>query len=284
MSARTAPIAGRGQHLVAVVAHPDDESFGCGSLIAQASLAGARVTVICATRGEAGERRPDPTTDAWPIDLLREAELCQAAIVLGVDEVTFLDLVDSGFSGDPPPNALISMPIDRLAGRLLDQLADLRPDVVLTLDGSDGHRDHLHLRDALGIAAKRLDQPVRLVHASLARSLMVAWAQAMRADEPHREHLTIGDEQLGRPDDQLTAIDTSDVLPIRERAIACHLSQASPFDRLPPALRHRFLTTDHVVEVALTDPVERTAPTTSRPTRTGDRSSPGRRPISSPCG
>ena len=107
----SAPIAGRDQHLVVVVAHPDDESFGCGSLIAQASRAGARVTVICATRGEAGERRPDPTTDAWPIGLLREAELCQAAIVLGVDEVVLMDLVDSGFSGEAPRSALISRPI-----------------------------------------------------------------------------------------------------------------------------------------------------------------------------
>ena len=272
MTQLTAPIAGHGEHLVAVVAHPDDESFGCGSLIAQSSLAGARVTVICATRGEAGERRPDRTTDAWPIGLLRETELCQSALVLGVDEVMFLDLADSGFSGDPPPNALISMPADRLAGRLRDQLTDLRPDIVLTLDGSDGHRDHIHLSNTLLIAVERLDRPVRLVHSSLARSSMAAWAQAMRAGQPHREHLTIGDDQLGRPDDELTAIDTSDVLSIRERAIACHLSQTSPFDNLPPALRHRFLTIDHVVEVTLTARVERIDPTINNLTLTGDNS------------
>lgn len=274
MTALTAPIAGRGQHLVAVVAHPDDESFGCGSLIAQASLAGARVTVICATRGEAGERRPDPTTDAWPIGLLREAELCQAAIVLGVDEVTLLDLADSGFSGDAPRNALISQPVDRLADQLVDQLTELRPDVALTLDGSDGHRDHAHLRDALGLAVARLDWPARLVHSSLARSLMTEWVAAMRAEEPHREHLAV-DTELGRPDEELTVIDTSDVLPIRERAIACHFSQASPFDNLPRDLRRRFLTTDHVVEVTPTAQVERIDPTTNRNlyvTLTGDHS------------
>lgn len=228
--------------------------------------------MICATRGEAGERRPDPITDAWPIGLVREAELCQAAIVLGVDEVMFLDVVDSGFSGDAPCDALFSMPVDRLAARLLEQLTDLRPDVVLTLDGSDGHRDHIHLRDALAIAVARLEQPVRFVHSSLARSSMIAWAQAMRAAEPHREHLTIDADQLGRPDDELTAIDTSDVLSIRERAIACHLSQASPFDNLPPALRHHLLTTDHVVEVTLTARVERIDPTANTLTHTGDHS------------
>ncbi|HSP30111.1 MAG TPA: PIG-L deacetylase family protein, partial [Ilumatobacteraceae bacterium] len=238
----SAPIAGRDQHLVVVVAHPDDESFGCGSLIAQAARAGARVTVICATRGEAGERRPDPTTDTWPIGLLREAELCQAAIVLGVDEVVLLDLVDSGFSGEAPSDALISRPVDEVADLLLDRLADLGPDVVLTLDGSDGHRDHVHLRDALGLAVARLHRPTVLVHSCLARSSMKAWASEMRLHEPHREHLSIDDEQLGRPDDELTVIDTSDVVVVREQAIACHLSQSSPFDNLSPTLRHRFLT------------------------------------------
>ena len=189
-AAINAPIAARGQHLVVVVAHPDDESFGCGSLIAQASKAGARVTVICATRGEAGERRPDPTTDAWPLGLLREAELCQAAIVLGVDEVDDARPVDSGFSGEPPRASLISTPLDDVAELLLERLVDLQPDVVLTLDGSDGHRDHVHLRDALGLAVVRLDRPPRLLHSCLARSLMTAWASEMRLHEPHREHLT----------------------------------------------------------------------------------------------
>jgi N-acetyl-1-D-myo-inositol-2-amino-2-deoxy-alpha-D-glucopyranoside deacetylase len=252
----SAPIAAHGQHLVVVVAHPDDESFGCGSLIAQAVLAGARVTVVCATRGEAGQRRPDPSTDAWPLGLLREAELCQAAIVLGVDDVDLLDLVDSGFSGQPPRGALISMPVDELAALIHERLVALQPDVVLTLDGSDGHRDHVHLRDAIGAAVARMDQLPRVVHSCMARSLMTAWAREIGRREPHREHLTV--EQLGRPDDQLTVIDTSDVVAIREQAIACHLSQPSPFDALPPALRRSFLTIDHVVDATPAEPVAST--------------------------
>ena len=47
---RSTALAGTGQHMVVVVAHPDDETFGCGSLIAQSSAAGARVSVICASR------------------------------------------------------------------------------------------------------------------------------------------------------------------------------------------------------------------------------------------
>lgn len=240
-------VAGDGDHVVAVVAHPDDESFGCGSLLALAAAAGARVTVICATRGESGERRPDPITDSWPLGLLREAELCHAAVVLGVDDVIVLDHVDSGFSGPTPDGALLDTAIDVLADELEARLGALRPDVVITLDGSDGHRDHQHLRDALTLAVARHDRPVRLVHSCLARSLMRDWADVMRAEAPDREHLAL--DQIGRPDDELVAVDTSAVLSVRERAIACHLSQTSPFDGLPTDLRRRFLTTDHVVEI-----------------------------------
>ena len=68
----------RGDAWLVIVAHPDDETFGCGSLIAAAASCGAEVTVLCATRGEAGERTPDvdPTADLGQI---REAELHAAA-------------------------------------------------------------------------------------------------------------------------------------------------------------------------------------------------------------
>ncbi|WP_117000919.1 PIG-L deacetylase family protein [Desertimonas flava] len=239
-------IAMAGERMVVVVAHPDDESFGCGSLIAAATAAGAGVTVLCATRGEAGERRPDPVTDTWPLGLLREVELCQAAMILGVDDVEILDYGDSGFSGPLEPGSLVATPIADVARTVGRRLAQLEPDVVLTLDGSDGHRDHQHLRDALHIAVASLDRPVRIVHSCLARSLMSEWAAVMTAAEPDREHLGVAD--LGRPDDELVAVDTSAVLGLREKAIACHLSQASPFEALPPDLRRRFLTTDFVVE------------------------------------
>ena len=53
----------RGDRWMVIVAHPDDEAFGCGSLIAHAASSGADVTVVCATRGEAGEATGD--SDFW---------------------------------------------------------------------------------------------------------------------------------------------------------------------------------------------------------------------------
>ena len=246
------PLAGPGQRLAVVVAHPDDETFGCGSLIAQAAAAGAEVTVVCATRGELGERRPDPPgthhADERPLGVVRETELCEAAAVLGVTEVVLLGHVDSGFDGAVAAEALVATDVERLAVELAEHLAVIGADVVLTLDGSDGHRDHLHVRDATLRAVQRLEPRPRLVHSCLANSLMRRWAAVMAEAQPDAAHLTIDVAELGRPDVELDVIDTAAVLGVRERAIACHRSQASPYDELPADLRRAFLANDHVVD------------------------------------
>ena len=241
------PLAGAGQRLAVVVAHPDDETFGCGSLIAQAAAAGAEVTVVCATRGELGERRPDPGDDR-PLGLVRETELCEAAAVLGVTEVVLLDHVDSGFDGPVDEGALVATEVGRLSVELAERLAVVGADVVLTLDGSDGHRDHLHVRDATLRAVQHLEPRPRLVYSCLANSLMRRWAAVMAEAHPDSAHLTIDVAELGRPDDELDVIDTSAVLDTREQAIACHRSQASPYDELPDDLRRAFLVHDHVID------------------------------------
>jgi LmbE family N-acetylglucosaminyl deacetylase len=165
----------RGEHAAVVVAHPDDESFGCGSLIARAVSAGARVTVVCATRGEAGERVGDPTTDHLPLADVRERELRAAAAALGATSVVVLGLDDSGFDGPMPATALCSTPPAEVAAMIRTALADDAPHVVITIDGSDGHRDHAHIRDAVDHLATTSASPLRVVHSSLPRSLMVRW-------------------------------------------------------------------------------------------------------------
>ena len=62
-------------------------------------------------------------------------------------------------------------------------------------------------------------------------------------------YLDLDLDALGRPDAELVAIDTSAVLAVREEAIACHRSQASPYDGLSPDLRRAFLTVDHIQEM-----------------------------------
>jgi LmbE family N-acetylglucosaminyl deacetylase len=238
---------GSDDHVVVVVAHPDDESFGCGSLIAAMTAAGARVSVICATRGEAGERIGSPDTDAVPLGVLRERELRNAARVLGVDSVELLDYVDSGFEGPLPDGALCAAAVAAVAAVLESRLANDPADVLLIVDGSDGHRDHLHVRAAVEAVVERGVPPVRLVQWCVANSVMRRWIDETKVLNPGTVYLDLDVDQLGRPDSELAALDAGRFLEVREAAIACHRSQRSPFEGLSPDLRRAFLATDYVV-------------------------------------
>lgn len=235
-----------GDRWLAVVAHPDDESFGCGSTLARAAQLGAAVTVVCATRGEAGE--PAEGCPDGDLGAVREDELRRAAARLGVD-VELLDLRDSGFAGDLPPGALCGVPVADLAAQIAATAARLAADVVVVLDGSDGHRDHLHVRAAAHAALPDLDG-VALYEHCLPNRLMRRWLAEMRELRPGTAHLALDPAALGRRDAEVTdVLDVASVLDRREAAIAEHRSQTSPFDGLSAGLRRAFLTEDHLVRV-----------------------------------
>ena len=247
-----------GDRWLVVVAHPDDEAFGCGSVIARAAGRGADVTVACATRGEAGEVRPE-LTGCGDLGTLREAELHRASAVLGAARVELLGYRDSGFDGAAAAGSLVAAPVTAVAAVLRRLVGDLRPDVVVTLDGSDGHRDHVRVRDAVraALCAPAGPRPALWEHtlpASLLRRWLVETAAARGEDVYH----ALEEDTFGRPDDEVTdVLDVRDLLGRREAAIAEHRSQTSPFDGLSPELREAFLVTDHLVRVPLaarTDP------------------------------
>jgi N-acetyl-1-D-myo-inositol-2-amino-2-deoxy-alpha-D-glucopyranoside deacetylase len=222
-----------------VVAHPDDESFGCGSILAHASAVGYETAVLCATRGEAGESR----IDSEDLGALREAELRTAADVLGVGTVRLLDHRDSGMAGDPTPGSLAAADPSKVAEQVRAIVDELRPDVVVTPDGSDGHRDHMVMRDAtLAAVDAAQHRPAATYLWCLARSSMARWAEhasgAMGAAYSG---------ELGTPDEEITTVlDVSAHLPKRWAAIRAHASQASPYDDLPPDLQHEFLATERL--------------------------------------
>ena len=247
---RTQPLATAGEHLVVVVAHPDDETFGCGSVIARATLRGADVTVACATRGEAGERAAGAPDDE-DLGSIREAELRRAAAVLGVGRVELLGYRDSGFDGEPPPGSLCAAPLAEVADAVGRLLREVDPAVVLTLDGSDGHRDHLQVGSAAREALRGADGPApTLVEQCLPNSLLRRWLDEMRAVRPDTAYHALDPATLGRDDADITdVLDTADVLDRREAAIAEHRSQTSPFEGLSPELRRAFLATDHLARV-----------------------------------
>jgi LmbE family N-acetylglucosaminyl deacetylase len=232
-------------HLVVVVAHPDDETFGCGSIVALAASRGARVSVVCATRGEAGEptERVDVTAG---LGTVRERELRTAAQILGVDHVELMGYCDSGFEGPLADRTLCATAPSTLAAHVATVLSRLAPTVVLTLDGCDGHRDHVHLRDAVTSAVRALNS--RLFFATIPNSVMRMWLTEKSTAGADTAYHHIDPDRIGRPDRDVThRVDVSSVLDRRLAAIGAHESQHSPFDGLSEPLRDAFLLTDHLV-------------------------------------
>jgi LmbE family N-acetylglucosaminyl deacetylase len=236
-----------GPRLHVVVAHPDDETFGCGGLLLHAAASGYTTFVTCATRGEAGQDRSGRS--GAELGAVREQELRRAGELLGVAEVDLLDFCDSGMIGPAGDGSLVDAELADVVEAIATSLRRVRPDVVVTLDGSDGHRDHARVRVATLQAAAEVGVEVVLL-SCLSQRLMRQWVERMRAHEPDKQHLHEEIAVLGCPDDEIsTLIDVRMHRPQLEIAMAAHASQDSPYDGLPDDLRDAFLDTARAIRV-----------------------------------
>lgn len=138
--------------LLAILPHPDDESFPMGGTLAKYAAHQTHVTLVCATRGEAGI----PSVSATEAGKIREAELRHAVAELGLSELRFLDYHDG---------RLAQVDTEEFIARLAILMKEIRPAVVLTFgpDGISGHPDHVTLSarvtqafDRAALAASRL--------------------------------------------------------------------------------------------------------------------------------
>lgn len=129
-------------------AHPDDETFFAGSM-AKYTSEGARVVIICGTRGERGATADLCTIEELP--RVRETELRESMRILGLDarDVHFLPYEDQ---------KLQEAPLEDARRLIVSIVRDVRPQVVVSFDlnGNNGHPDHVAMSrltsDALGAA------------------------------------------------------------------------------------------------------------------------------------
>jgi len=138
--------------LLIVGAHPDDETFGCGGTLAHYARKGVKVFYACATRGEAGSSDPEHMEGFATMGDMRWSELQCAAKAIGMVAM-HLGYRDSGMPGSEDnkhPQALISAPVDEVAGRVVRAIRELKPQVIITSDpsGGYGHPDHIAMHNA----------------------------------------------------------------------------------------------------------------------------------------
>jgi LmbE family N-acetylglucosaminyl deacetylase len=154
--------------ILGVWAHPDDEAYLSGGLMAMARDKGSRVVCVTATRGEHGT--PDP--QRWPPDRLahaRTAELAHCLEILGVTEHHWLGYPDSGCAAVALPEAV---------ARLCAVIDAVRPDTVLTFgpDGETGHPDHRAVAAWAAVAFDRAAPPgARLLQSAVSDRWARQW-------------------------------------------------------------------------------------------------------------
>ncbi len=136
--------------ILLILSHPDDESFVAAGLARRYVERGAEVALVTATRGDAGRVGDPPLCERDALPALREAELRQAADLLGISDVHLLDYQDKRLS---------EAPIDRIRHELVALICRHRPHLVVTFDpnGMNGHTDHVAISrftmDAVAAAA-----------------------------------------------------------------------------------------------------------------------------------
>ncbi|MBM7568615.1 PIG-L family deacetylase [Paenibacillus sacheonensis] len=121
--------------LLAVFAHPDDETFICGGTFAKYAAEGVEMTLVSATRGEMGRRMGNPPyLNRETMAAAREQELREACACLGIGNLIFFDIRDKTVEFEDERS---------LEGRIEALIRDIAPDVVLTFhERYGGHPDH----------------------------------------------------------------------------------------------------------------------------------------------
>ena len=124
------------RRLLFIYAHPDDESFGVAGIARMYADQGAEITLVTATRGDAGRAGEPPVCRRDELPRRREEELREAAMILGIGHVTVLDYLDKHLAEAPP---------DRIRCELVEAIRRHRPQVVVTFDpgGATLHADHV---------------------------------------------------------------------------------------------------------------------------------------------
>ncbi|AZN41455.1 PIG-L family deacetylase [Paenibacillus albus] len=134
--------------LLAVFAHPDDESFICGGTLAKYAAEGVEITLVSATKGDMGRRMGNPPyLNRETMTGAREQELREACDCLGIGRLIFFGIRDKTVEFQDE---------ELLIGRIEALIREIEPDVVLTFhERYGGHPDHCAIGKATTAAFRR---------------------------------------------------------------------------------------------------------------------------------
>ncbi|HWJ84366.1 MAG TPA: N-acetyl-1-D-myo-inositol-2-amino-2-deoxy-alpha-D-glucopyranoside deacetylase [Cellulomonas sp.] len=252
MSASTEPTTPAGAvgsvvpGLLAVHAHPDDETLATGALLATWAVAGLPVTLVTCTRGERGEVIGSQLAalegDGPALAAHRSVELARALDALGVTDHVFLGgrerYEDSGMAwlatgragaaAEVPPRAFVGIPLHEAAAGLADVLRDRRPAVVVTYEpaGGYGHPDHVRAHEVTMRAIELAGIAPTVLWAAQGSAALRAGIRALRPSG----RLVVPDPvgplpSVAVPDDEVDLL--VDVAPVLDQVLAALRAHAT---------------------------------------------------------
>lgn len=196
--------------VLAVFAHPDDESFGPGGTLGLWSGQGVEIQLLCATRGEAGQ--------GAKLGKVRSKELASAGKILGIKKVDFLDFKDG---------KICNQDLAELEKIITGKIKTFRPDTILTFDlnGVSGHLDHMAVASATTQAFRKT---------KIARKLYYFCIPKAVSDMIKDYFIYFPDGKL--PNEVDEKIDVSSVWDKRILAMDKHQSQKKDIDEIKKEL------------------------------------------------
>ena len=226
--------------LLAVLAHPDDESLGFGGVLARYAAEGVETQLVTATLGQKGRLRGTPPGGPGHpgpdrMAEMREAELRAAAQVLGIRELVLLRYMDGELDRVDPREAVT---------RIAAEIRRLKPHVVITFDplGAYGHPDHIAICQFTTAAAVAAADPALALSAAphaiaklYYRAAEAAFLGAYQEAFKRLTSLVDGVEREASPWPRwalTTFVETREQWPTVWKAVTCHDSQIAAYEKL----------------------------------------------------
>jgi mycothiol S-conjugate amidase len=222
--------------LMTVHAHPDDESSKGAATMARYAAEGAEVLVVTCTGGERGDvlnPRMDTAEVRANLPAIRRREMAAAREILGVRQ-RFLGFVDSGMREPLPAGCFARVPLDVAVRRLVAEIREFRPHVLVTYDETGGypHPDHLRTHEVAVAAFEAVaGTPWAIPKLYYTCAFSRAWFQALHdALGPGSPMEPVLAELPDLPPkfEVTTRIRCADQFAVRDRALLAHATQIDP--------------------------------------------------------
>ena len=223
--------------LMAVHAHPDDESLGTGGVLAKYADEGVRTVLVTCTGGELGDgpsgaKPGEPGHDPADVAAARRRELQASCDILGVGHLELLGYRDSGMVGWPQNDdaeAFWNTPVEAAAARLGGLMERYRPQVVVTYDenGFYGHPDHVQAHRVTMAATDATGIPDKVYFTAMRRSDVAGFGRLLAEHGLELPGPVAEEPEFGTPDELVAAtVDCTAVAGRKFDSLAAHSSQA----------------------------------------------------------